>query len=139
MTHRIFLAEDDPDDIYLIKMAFQESQHNIDLVSFEEGRALMHRLNQLEAIALPHLIMLDLNLPVFDGKATLRSLKESSALKAIPVVIYTTSKSERDIKDVYALGANSYMVKSPDYSELVSKIKTLCDYWFETVQIGPMD
>ncbi len=135
MAYRIYLAEDDPDDVYLIQMAFNEAGHEVELSCFSDGRHLMQAMTRPDGAELPNLILLDLNLPVMDGKATLRSIKEHAQIQSIPVVVYTTSKSERDIEEVYSLGANSYMVKSPDYGELVDKVKCLCDYWFATVEL----
>lgn len=135
MPHRIFIAEDDPDDIYLLGMAFKEAGYQVELHNFEHGGKLMESLAKAYPHAMPTLIMLDLNLPVLDGKNALQAIKAQEALRTIPVIVYTTSKSEKDITEVYALGANSYIVKSPDYSEQVRKIRSFCDYWLNTVQL----
>ncbi len=135
MAHRIFLAEDDPDDIYLLGMAFREAGYDVNLQNFDHGGKLIECLSQAFPDRLPELIMLDLNLPALDGKNVLRTIKAQDAFCTIPVVVYTTSTSEKDIADVYALGANAYMVKSPDYAEQLRKIRILCEYWFDSVQL----
>jgi len=131
---RLFLVEDDPDDQYLLKMALNESTLPIELACFDNGKKLYEHIRELNEKDLwPDLILLDLNLPVWNGKKTLEVLKKHANLKTIPVVVYTTSRSETDMQEAYLLGANSYIVKPSKFEDLLNTIETLCQYWFMVV------
>ncbi|AFZ03825.1 response regulator [Calothrix sp. PCC 6303] len=80
----------------------------------------------------PGLIVLDLNLPGMDGREVLQQIKQDEDLKLIPVVIFTTSNSPKDIQACYKQGVNSYIVKPMDAARLKRNIQTLIDYWFDT-------
>ncbi len=83
----------------------------------------------------PGLVLLDLNMPGTDGREVLRKIKSEQGLKSIPVVIFTTSDSDRDITESYESGANTYITKPVDLSELNGVIDILRTYWFETASI----
>lgn len=83
----------------------------------------------------PHLILLDLNLPGTDGRALLAVIKDDEDLKAIPVVVLTTSNNPRDIAICYQRGANSYQIKPVDYARFKQAMQTLIDYWFQTATL----
>ncbi len=135
----IFLIEDDQDDQYMFKMILAELGFDYDLVCFENGLEAYEFLTKAtfsessDQKTQPDIILLDLNLPVWDGKKTLSVLKKDLRFQAIPIIIYTTSKSEHDITECYSLGANSYISKAAEYDLLQIQIKTICRYWFNTV------
>ncbi|MDY7015839.1 MAG: response regulator [Cyanobacteriota bacterium] len=81
----------------------------------------------------PSMILLDLNLPGTDGREVLEQIKQDRSLKTIPVVVFTTSSNPRDIENCYQNGANSYILKPMEIGKLKKEVKTLIDYWFETV------
>ncbi|MEO0408627.1 MAG: response regulator [Cyanobacteria bacterium P01_A01_bin.135] len=83
----------------------------------------------------PAMIILDLNLPRTDGRQVLQRIKQDETLRTIPVVVFTTSSSPRDIKECYEYGVNSYIVKPIDFSRLKQDIKTLVDYWFQVTTL----
>lgn len=83
----------------------------------------------------PSLILLDLNLPETDGREVLRRVKGSAVLRSIPVVVFTTSSSDRDIAESYDSGANTYITKPVGLDDLYKVIDTLKDYWFETASL----
>ncbi|NTW04234.1 MAG: response regulator [Oscillochloris sp.] len=83
----------------------------------------------------PHLILLDLNLPGTDGRSLLAVIKDDEDLKAIPVVVLTTSNNPRDIAICYQRGANSYQIKPVDYARFKQAMQTLLDYWFQTTTL----
>jgi CheY-like chemotaxis protein len=74
-------------------------------------------------------------MPGTDGREVLRKIKSEQGLKSIPVVIFTTSDSDRDITESYESGANTYITKPVDLSELNGVIDILRTYWFETASI----
>ncbi len=84
---------------------------------------------------LPALVLLDLNMPGTDGRDVLGALKLDPRLHNIPVVIFSTSSSHRDIEDCYRLGANSYLTKPVSYTELEEKIRITMKYWLETSEL----
>jgi CheY-like chemotaxis protein len=114
----IFLAEDNPADVYLLREALAaESADDIQVVVAQDGEEALdfvERRGAFRDAARPDLIILDLNLPKSDGSDVLRSIRESSELSSIPVVILTSSDSPRDRAAVERLGANHYITKPSD-------------------------
>ena len=138
----VFLVEDDSDDQYIFEMVVKELSIDVDIVVFDNGLAAYQALaktcnSESESFSeyLPDLMILDLNLPVWDGKKTLTEVKKDQRLKKIPIIIYTTSKSEYDVSDCYQLGANSFVSKAPEYSKLQQQIKDIFGYWLTTVTL----
>jgi CheY-like chemotaxis protein len=79
----------------------------------------------------PDLIILDLNLPGTDGREVLATIKQSKALKQIPVVVFSTSSNPKDIETCYQSGANSYLLKPMNINELKESVRMMLDYWFK--------
>src|SRR5260370_4842691 len=79
----------------------------------------------------PGLILLDLNMPRKDGSEALREMKADPALRSIPVVILTTSKTEEDIEKTYGLGANSFLMEPATLDGLVQAKKVVPEYWLQ--------
>lgn len=138
-TVRIFITDDDPDDLLLIQDAFEENSHSVQLTLFEGGDALLSGLQEaVRQHALPQLIVLDLNMPGTNGKDVIVALKADQALRHIPVIVLTTSASDKDIVECYELGASSYIVKPARYEELLEIARSLKNYWTETTELpGP--
>ena len=78
---------------------------------------------------LPRLILLDLKMPKVDGLSVLRTLKEDPRTRAIPVIILTSSKEEKDLAKSYDLGVNSYIQKPVDFNQFRETVRTLGLYW----------
>jgi CheY-like chemotaxis protein len=141
----ILIADDDPDDKILIKEAFNENFLLTDISFVDNGEELMNFLQrkgkysakQEVEFRLPDLILLDLNMPRKDGREALREIKTDPALHSIPVVIFSTSKSETDLVKSYELGANSFITKPVTYVELLEVTRTIGKYWFDTVLLCP--
>jgi len=139
----ILIADDDTDDRTLIKEALDESRLTNGLCFVEDGEQLMDYLlnrgafSDKEKFPTPGLILLDLNMPRKDGREALKEIKEDPHLRAIPVIILTTSKAEEDIIKSYDLGVNSFITKPVSFSALVDIMKTLNKYWFEIVELPP--
>ena len=131
----ILIAEDDADDRFLLETAFEESGFTDKIVFAENGVDLLDYLNnQLSDSAprFPAFILLDLNMPKKDGREVLKEIKQHPVLRKIPVVVFTTTKHEKDISKCYELGANSYIVKPASFDDLVRVVATLRNYWFVT-------
>src|ERR687891_42517 len=139
----ILMAEDDPDDRLLTKLALEESRLINDLRFVEDGEELMNYLYQRDkysdpvAAPRPGLILLDLNMPRKDGREALQELKADPRFRGIRVVIMTTSKAEEDVVRSYDLSAASYITKPVTFERLVDVVKTLGKYWLEIVELPP--
>ncbi|KAA3608482.1 MAG: response regulator [Calditrichaeota bacterium] len=137
----ILLADDDEDDCFLIKEAFEESRISNDLQYVNDGEELMDYLlnrGNYEDKAKhpkPDLILLDLNMPRKNGKEALKEIKENQELRKIPVVVLTTSEAEEDIIKTYDLGVNSFITKPVSFDGLVEVVKALGKYWFQIVKL----
>lgn len=137
----ILVADDDADDRELIKVAFDESGADVELLFVENGEELMFYLSRQgkyadeEKYPFPSIILLDLNMPRKDGREALREIKENTNLKWLPIVILTTSTEAKDISKCYELGVNSYTIKPANFSELVTFTRMLHTYWFTIVQL----
>lgn len=137
----ILMADDDADDRLLAKDALFESRlvNNLYLVS--DGQELLDYLRHQGSYTdpstspRPGVILLDLNMPRMDGFEALAEIRRDAALRQIPVVILTTSKTEEDIYRGYDLGANSFVTKPVSFEGLVSAMKALGQYWFEIVEL----
>lgn len=132
---RILIAEDDMDDRFLLKKAFEETGVNEEIAFVENGIQLMEYLQQSRQAQqqnYPKLILLDLNMPRMDGKQVLKILKEDPQFKKIPVVVFTTSRNEVIINKCYEMGANTYIIKPVSFEGLLSIVQQLKSYWIQT-------
>lgn len=136
----ILIADDDKDDLFLIKQAFTGLNNNVEIKTVGNGEELLNYLNRRENYKdtdapIPKVILLDLNMPKTDGRECLLELKKDSKLKKIPVIIFSTSNNPKDIAFSYENGASGYIVKPNSFNELVEVIATFKKYWFTTVKI----
>lgn len=129
----IFIADDDADDRLLLQDAFLEGGHTTRLSFFCNGDALLQGIDEARRRhALPHLILLDLNMPGKSGREVLTELKSETDIRRIPVIILTTSRDEDDISLCYDEGASSYIVKPVSFDGLLEITRSLKQYWTET-------
>jgi CheY-like chemotaxis protein len=89
------------------------------------------KYSNLGDLAHPDLIILDLNLPGTDGREILAIIKQSTTLRTIPVVVFSTSSNPKDIEVCYQSGANSYMIKPMNINLLKDSVRMMIDYWFK--------
>jgi two-component system response regulator len=136
-TQTILIVEDSDDDFFAAQRSFQKAGLNNPIRRCATGDEavdyLFHRgaFSDAELAPLPGIILLDLNLPGLDGREVLRQVKTNSSLRRIPVIVLTTSNSEKDVEQCYADGANSYVQKPVDIHGFVLAITRLKDFWFE--------
>lgn len=128
---KALLIEDNEDDIAFIKMAHEpfESKFQIDVAK-----------NHLEAFGFLKtnqyfLITLDINLPQMNGLHILKKIKEDPTLKDTPVCILSTSKFEKDIKEAYENGCNSYIEKPFNYKDFIKVVGLIFSFWFKNCNI----
>jgi len=137
----LLLAEDDPDDCLLVRQALEKCRPTSDLRCVEDGEELLDYLRRRgkygdpKQSPRPGLILLDLNMPRKDGREALREIKGDPKLRAIPIVVLTTSKSEEDVARAYNLGVNSYITKPVRFAALVEVMQAIGKYWFEIVEL----
>ena len=117
----ILLADDDDGDRLLFEMALCELPLATDLATVSDGEQLMIRLMKNVA-NLPHLLFLDINMPRKNGFECLVEIKRNEDMKSLPVIIFSTSDNERDIKEAFDAGADLYIVKPPDFVRLIKTI-----------------
>jgi two-component system response regulator len=89
-------------------------------------------------MAVPDLILLDLNLPRKDGREVLAEIKDDAELRLVPVVVLTTSSAERDLVKSYDLHANAYVVKPIDLDRFIEIVQAIENFWFSIVKL-PQD
>lgn len=138
IQRHILLVEDNPGDIRLTQEALRESKINATLhVTMDgvEGCDYLFRRSGYEEAICPDLIMLDLNLPRRSGLELLKIVKADETLKNIPVVIFTTSDANEDIKKCYSNHANCYILKPVDFDEFFDIMMLIDQFWFKTVQL----
>jgi two-component system, chemotaxis family, response regulator Rcp1 len=130
----ILLVEDSPSDTELTIEALKEGRianHLSHVVDGVQAMEFLSRQNSYNEAPRPDLILLDLNLPRKDGRELLAELKKDPNLKTIPVVVLTTSLSERDISTAYQLKANCYITKPVDFDQFVDVIRAIGRFWLE--------
>jgi CheY-like chemotaxis protein len=113
----IVLVDDDEDDRLIFKEAIEEIKIKTKLWLFSNGEQLMDFLKDPENV-LPHVVFLDLNMPVKNGMQCLKEIRQSNLLKDLSVAIYSTSSTEEDIENTFIKGANIYIKKPNDFNKL---------------------
>ena len=141
--YRILIADDDLEDFQLIKEIFEDIHLNVQLSHVEDGQYLIDilkaRSKSLKFGDLPHLILLDLNMPRKNGLEVLREIKANSLLRRIPIIIFTTSKTSYDIEQAYELGASCYVSKPKTLAEWTKTLGDLGRFWIESVIVTVSD
>ena len=136
----ILLVEDNPADVRLTVEALKESKIRNRLNVAENGMeamAYLRREGKYADATRPDLILLDLNLPLKDGREVLADIKADQDLKIIPIVILTTSKAEQDIVKTYNLHANCYVTKPVDLEQFITVVRAIEDFWLTIVKLPP--
>lgn len=139
---KILLVEDNDGDIFLTLEALKEARiHNeVDVVKDgEKALQFLKKENEFANAETPDLILLDINLPKVDGKEVLARIKNDDVLKVIPVVMLTTSDSEKDIMDSYQNHANCYITKPVDFQKFMDVVQTVKNFWINIVQLPTTD
>ena len=134
----ILIAEDLEDDILLIQRALRKAQvlnpvqvvHNgEEVIAYLKGEG---KFSNRAEYPLPGLLLLDLKMPRMDGFEVLRWIREEPNLRALRVIVLTSSADMRDVNEAYELGANSFLVKPMDFEDYAGIGKFLNEYWLRT-------
>ena len=134
----VLLVEDDPGDVLLTKEAFADNKvhNNLNVVNDgEEAVAYLRREGPYGDARRPDLVLLDLNLPRKDGREVLREIKADPELRAIPIVVLTTSEADEDILQTYDLHANAYVTKPVDFDQFIKIVRQIDDFFVSVVKL----
>jgi len=141
----ILLVEDNPSDIALALHAFKKHKLANRVQVIRDGAEALEfifctdRYAQRDIASGPHVVLLDLKLPLVNGLEVLRRMKADPRTHPIPVVMLTSSREDRDVVESYQLGVNSYIVKPVDFEQFTETMRTLGMYWllFNQLPIRP--
>ncbi|NEP23138.1 response regulator [Moorena sp. SIO3I6] len=136
----ILLVEDNHGDVDLTKATLKNSNIRNNLQTFSNGKeamAFLRRESPYTKAPRPDVILLDLNLPVMDGREVLAQIKSDPKLSLIPVIILTSSDSDQDILTSYKLNANAYVTKPLELEQFVKVLKSIENFWLSIVKLPP--
>ena len=138
----LLLIEDQPSDADLALRALDELGMGGQVHLVEDGAEALDLVFGRDAYAdrsvadAPALILLDLKLPKVSGLEVLRCLKSDERTRAIPVIVLSSSKEDRDVERCYEMGVNSYVVKPVDFDRFTETVQRIGTYWLQTNE-GP--
>jgi len=135
----ILLVEDNEGDILLTKEAFEECKVNTAISVAKNGKEALDFLFKKGVFAdakKPDLILLDINMPIMNGHEVLKQIKADVNLKKIPVIMLTTSSSEKDLDTAYENHCNSYVKKPLEMSEFLSAILKIEEFWLHLTTLS---
>jgi CheY-like chemotaxis protein len=134
----ILLVEDDRGDELITREAFEQNKikNNLHVArDGEEGLDFLYRRGAFGDAPEPDLILLDLNLPKYDGRQLLEQIKSDADLCHIPVVVLTTSSAEEDVLKSYKLHANAYVTKPVDVDQFMSAVRQIDEFFVQVVRL----
>ena len=134
----ILLVEDDPGDELITREAFADNKIKNTLHvarDGEDGLDFLYRRGVHANAPTPDLILLDLNLPRYDGRQLLEAIKSDADLCHIPVVVLTTSAAEEDILRSYKLHANAYVTKPVDLDQFMKAVREIDEFFVQVVRL----
>ena len=137
-TVNLLLVDDDEVDVQGLKRAFTRSKIANPITVARDGLEALEMLrgtNGRPKLPKPHLILLDLNLPKYDGRQLLEMIKSDDDLCHIPVVVLTTSSAEEDILRSYKLHANAYVTKPVDLDQFMSAVRQIDEFFVQVVRL----
>ncbi|MES2977990.1 MAG: response regulator [Pseudomonadota bacterium] len=134
----ILLVEDNEDDVFLTREAFEAASLRVNLHHVDNGKKcleFLRRQNGYANVPVPDLILLDLHMPIMDGYEVLAEIVKDDTLRHFPVVVLTTSYEASDIRKMYGLRCNSYITKPVDFDNFVRVIAQFAGYWLTVVVV----
>ncbi|MEU9736748.1 response regulator [Streptomyces sp. NPDC048002] len=138
----VLLVEDDPGDELMTREAFEDNKigNTLHVVrDGEEALDFLYRRGEHGDAPTPDLILLDLNLPKYDGRQVLERIKSDPELAHIPVVVLTTSAAEEDILRSYKLHANAYVTKPVDLDQFIAAVRQIDEFFVTVVRLPGRD
>ncbi|MFF1464766.1 response regulator [Streptomyces sp. NPDC058330] len=134
----VLLVEDDPGDELMTREAFEDNKIRNTLHVVRDGQEaldFLYRQGEHTDAPRPDLVLLDLNLPRYDGRQVLEKIKTDPELALIPVVVLTTSSAEEDILRSYKLHANAYVTKPVDLEQFIGAVRQIDDFFVSVVRL----
>jgi CheY-like chemotaxis protein len=134
----VLLVEDDPGDELMTREAFEDNKIRNTLHVVRDGQEaldFLYRRGEYTDAPRPDLVLLDLNLPKYDGRQVLEQLKGDPELSLIPVVVLTTSSAEEDILRSYKLHANAYVTKPVDLDQFIAAVRQIDEFFVTVVRL----
>ncbi|MEU5716994.1 response regulator [Streptomyces sp. NPDC020403] len=134
----VLLVEDDPGDELMTREAFEDNKIRNTLHVVRDGQEaldFLYRRGEYADAPRPDLVLLDLNLPKYDGRQVLERIKTDPELALIPVVVLTTSSAEEDILRSYKLHANAYVTKPVDLEQFIGAVRQIDDFFVSVVRL----
>lgn len=134
----VLLVEDDAGDELMTREAFEDNKirNTLHVVrDGEEALDFLYRRGAHPEAPRPDLVLLDLNLPKYDGRQVLEQVKTDPELAAIPVVVLTTSSAEEDILRSYRLHANAYVTKPVDLDQFIAAVRQIDEFFVTVVRL----
>lgn len=128
MIPYLLVVEDNPDDELLLRMAWEQTRSSSPMEVVRDGAAALQFLEASDR-RLPRMVLLDLKLPKLGGLEVLKWIRAQPRMKAMPVVVFSSSKEERDLVESYDRGCNSFVSKPVDFSEYQDAVRDLSRYW----------
>lgn len=136
----VLAADDNPDDIRLLEFAWQRSGVSVPLRCLGSGEEAITYLSGKGAYAnrdehpLPRLLLLDLKMPRRDGFEVLQFIRGSETLRCLPVVMFTASLHQHDVRRAFELGANAFLVKPVELQKLIELVTCVDTFWLKLNQ-----
>ena len=136
MAYNILVIDDNKADIRLVEEALNSTNHPVGIKALMDGDIALEHLEHIASLqeTKPNLILLDLNMPSIDGFELLKKIKNDKELKRIPIIIFTSSASEEDLKKSYDLHANAYLVKPFKLEVFLAIMTSMLDFWVNYVK-----
>lgn len=137
----ILLVEDSQADQVIVQRALEDGRVECELLIVENGLEALKLLeakppyNDRDRYPEPDLVLMDMNMPVMDGRDTLQRIRANEQIRHVPVVMLTTSSRDKDILDSYKLGVNAFLTKPVNEMDFVQTIIQLEQFWFELVTL----
>ncbi|ALU97468.1 response regulator [Streptomyces rubiginosohelvolus] len=134
----VLLVEDDPGDELMTREAFEDNKIRNTLHVVRDGQEaldFLYRRGEYAEAPRPDLVLLDLNLPKYDGRQVLEQIKGDPELALIPVVVLTTSSAEEDILRSYKLHANAYVTKPVDLDQFIAAVRQIDEFFVTVVRL----
>lgn len=135
----ILLVEDNEGDILLTLDAFEECKLKTAISVAKNGQEalnFLHRRGEYKDVKKPDLILLDINIPIFNGHEVLRQIKTDPILKKIPVIMLTTSSNQKDISEAYDNHCNSYVKKPLNIDEFLNAVIKIEEFWLQLTTLS---
>ena len=137
----VLLVEDSQSDQVIVKRVLEDGCINCNLHIANNGAIALQMLrneapyDDKSDYCRPDLVLMDINMPVLDGKATLQAIRADEELKHIPVIMLTTSDRDKDVIESYKLGVNAYLTKPVEELAFINVVQQIEQFWFELVTL----